>query len=224
MCSSILAFKPDIVCTEKGLSDLAQHYFVKHGVTAFRRLRKSDNNRIARACGATIVSRADELKEVRRPCVSVCEGGRTRADGGQSDVGTGCGVFEVRKIGDEFFAFFEKCKNPKACSILLRGAGKDVLNEVERNLQDAMSVARNILMDPRLLPGGGATEMALSVALQQKSQSIDGVSQYPYRGAPPPCPSPLAARCLTARQRSGRRWRSSRARWHRTAARTWCAW
>jgi T-complex protein 1 subunit gamma len=161
MCNSILAFKPDIVCTEKGLSDLAQHYFVKHGVTAFRRLRKTDNNRLARACGATIVSRPDELRE--------------------SDVGTGCGLFEVRKIGDEFFAFFEKCKNPKACSILLRGAGKDVLNEVERNLQDAMSVARNILMEPRLLPGGGATEMAIAVALQKKSQSIEGVAQYPYR-------------------------------------------
>jgi T-complex protein 1 subunit gamma len=161
MCGAILAFKPDIVCTEKGLSDLAQHYFVKHGVTAFRRLRKTDNNRLARACGATIVSRADELKE--------------------SDVGTGCGLFEVRKLGDEFFAFFEKCKAPKACSVLLRGAGKDVLNEVERNLQDAMSVARNILLEPRLLPGGGATEMALSVALQQKSQSIEGVAQYPYR-------------------------------------------
>lgn len=161
ICNHILQFKPDIVVTEKGLSDLAQHYFIKAGVTAFRRFRKTDNNRLARACGATIVNRPEELKE--------------------SDVGTGCGLFEVRKIGDEFFAFFEKCQNPKACSILLRGAGKDVLNEIDRNLQDAMSVARNILMDPRLLPGGGAAEMAVAVALQEKSQSIEGVEQYPYR-------------------------------------------
>ena len=33
----IVAFKPDIVITEKGVSDLAQHYFVKAGITAFRR-------------------------------------------------------------------------------------------------------------------------------------------------------------------------------------------
>jgi T-complex protein 1 subunit gamma len=38
-----------------------------------------------------------------------------------------------------------ECKNPKACSIVLRGASKDVLNEVERNLQDALGVARNVL-------------------------------------------------------------------------------
>jgi T-complex protein 1 subunit gamma len=81
MCAQIIAHKPDIVITEKGVSDLAQHYFLKANITAFRRLRKSDNNRVARACGATIVSRTDEIQE--------------------SDIGTGCGLFEVRKIGDE---------------------------------------------------------------------------------------------------------------------------
>lgn len=34
--------------------------------------------------------------------------------------------------------------------------------QVERNLQDAMQVARNVLIDPYLLPGGGAAEMALA--------------------------------------------------------------
>ena len=34
--------------------------------------------------------------------------------------------------------------------------------KVERNLQDAMNVARNVLKDPRLVPGGGACEMALA--------------------------------------------------------------
>ena len=48
----------------------------------------------------------------------------------ESDVGTECGLFEVRKIGDEYFAFLVECKNPKACTILLRGASKDILNEV----------------------------------------------------------------------------------------------
>jgi len=45
---------------------------------------------------------------------------------------------------------------------LLRGASKDILNEVERNLQDAMNVARNVMMDPMLVPGGGSAEMSLA--------------------------------------------------------------
>jgi len=161
LCNDIVKFKPDVVITEKGISDLAQHHFVKHNITALRRLRKTDNNRIARAIGATIVNRTDEIKE--------------------GDVGTGCGLFEIRKIGDEYYTFIDKCKNPKACTILLRGASKDVLNEVERNLQDAMSVARNVLLDPYLVPGGGATEMSIAHALTVKSKSIEGIAQWPYR-------------------------------------------
>jgi T-complex protein 1 subunit gamma len=31
MCTEIIAFKPDVVFTEKGVSDLAQHYLMKVG-------------------------------------------------------------------------------------------------------------------------------------------------------------------------------------------------
>ena len=48
------------------------------GITAVRRVRKSDNNRIARASGATIVNRTDELRE--------------------EDVGTQAGLFEIKKV------------------------------------------------------------------------------------------------------------------------------
>jgi len=54
---------------------------VQNNVTAIRRLRKSDNNRIALAVGATIVNRVEDLRE--------------------SDVGTRCGLFNIEKIGDE---------------------------------------------------------------------------------------------------------------------------
>ena len=87
LCMQILKFKPDLVITEKGLSEFAWHFLSNHGLTAIRRLRKTDNNRIAKACGAVIVNKADELQE--------------------SDVGTGAGLFELKKIGDEFFAFIE---------------------------------------------------------------------------------------------------------------------
>ena len=54
------------------------------------------------------MSRTDELKE--------------------EVVGTGAGLFEVQKIGDEYFSFVTECKSPKACTILLRGPSKDILN------------------------------------------------------------------------------------------------
>jgi T-complex protein 1 subunit gamma len=130
-------------------------------VTAIRRLRKTDNNRVARATGATIVNDVRTLQE--------------------SDVGTKCGLFEISKIGDEYFTFLTECTDPHACTILLRGPSKDILNEVERNLHDAMGVARNVVFHPRLCPGGGATEMAIAVGLERRGKGVEGVAQWPYR-------------------------------------------
>lgn len=69
-----------------------------------------------RACGARIASRTDELRE--------------------DDVGTGAGLFEVKKIGDEYFTFVTECKDPKACTILLRGASKEIL--AVRNIKQSI--------------------------------------------------------------------------------------
>ncbi|EJU02516.1 T-complex protein 1 [Dacryopinax primogenitus] len=161
MCEKILSFKPDLVITEKGCSDRAQQNFMRANVTALRRVRKMDNNRIARATGATIINRVEDLRD--------------------EDVGTKCGLFHIEKIGDEYFTFLTKCEKPKACTILLRGPSKDILNEIDRNLADAMSVARNVAFNPRLVPGGGATEMAISVELAKRSKTIEGVEGWPYR-------------------------------------------
>lgn len=82
LCDRILEHKPDLVFTEKGVSDLAQHYLMKANVTCIRRVRKSDNNRIARATGAQVVNRVEDLRD--------------------SDVGTKCGLFHIEKMGDEY--------------------------------------------------------------------------------------------------------------------------
>ncbi|CED83469.1 t-complex protein 1 [Phaffia rhodozyma] len=161
MCDKIVEFKPDLVFTEKGVSDLAQHYLLKANITAIRRVRKSDNNRIARAVGATIVNRVEDLREV--------------------DVGTQCGLFNVEKMGDEYFTFLTECTSPKACTILLRGPSKDILNEIDRNLADAMAVARNVVFNPLLSPGGGATEMAISVELMRRAKLMDGIEGEPVK-------------------------------------------
>lgn len=161
ICKDIIAVKPDLVITEKGVSDLAQHYLNKAGISAIRRVRKTDNNRIARAVGAKISNRTESLTE--------------------ADVGTGCGLFEVRKIGDEYFSYLVQCQNPKACTVVLRGGSKDVLSEIERNLDDAMGICRTLIKDPRVVPGGGAVEMELSKLLMEKAKLIEGVEQWPFK-------------------------------------------
>ena len=64
---------------------------------------------------------------------------------------------------------------------MLRGPSKDVLNEIDRNLADAMSVARNVVFNPTLVPGGGAVEMAISVGLHARARAVTGVEAGPFR-------------------------------------------
>ena len=63
----------------------------------------------------------------------------------------------------------------------LRGVSTAVLNEIERNLHDAMGVARNVLNNPKLVPGGGALEMELACRLNEMALKVEGVHQWPYK-------------------------------------------
>ncbi|KAI6234125.1 T-complex protein 1 subunit gamma [Aphelenchoides fujianensis] len=143
-----------------GISDMAQHFLVRAGITALRRLKKTDNNRLARVCGARIVNDTTDLRE--------------------EDVGTQADLYEIKKIGDEYFTFVTSEKTT-AVTVVLRGPSKDIINEVDRNIQDAVNCARNVLFNPKIVPGAGALEMALSHALNEKSKSIEGVLQWPYQ-------------------------------------------
>jgi len=160
-CDDIIKHKPDIVMTEKGVSDLAQHFLLKAGISVIRRIRKMDNNRVAKACGGVIVNRPEEITE--------------------SDIGTQCGLFKIRKIGEEYFTYLIECENPKACTVILRGGTKDVLNEIERNLHDAFAVAKNLITEPRQLAGGGATEMEVACRLMERAKKAEGIYALPMK-------------------------------------------
>jgi T-complex protein 1 subunit gamma len=80
----------------------------------------------------------------------------------------------------QVFHLANRMPSPKACTILLRGPSKDILNEIDRNLVDAMSAARNVMFNPMLAPGE-VREMAISVGLQEKLRTVVVVEGWPFR-------------------------------------------
>ncbi|CDW54140.1 Cpn60 TCP1 domain containing protein [Trichuris trichiura] len=161
MCDSIIELKPNLVFCEKGVSDLAQHFLVMKNISVIRRIKRTDSDRLAKVTGATIVHDPADLTE--------------------RDVGTKASEFYIEKIGDEYFTFVINDKDAKACTLLLRGPNKDILMEMDRNLQDALHVVRNVFLNPKVLPGGGAAEMALAQVIKEKANSIKGEQQFVYR-------------------------------------------
>ncbi len=156
MVDKVIATGANVVLSQKGIDDLAQHFFAKKGVLAVRRIKKSDIEKLSMATGATLVTRIE---------------GAEKSDLGQA------GVVEERKIGDDDFIFVEGCPNPKSVSIMIRGGSDLIVDEAERSIHDALCVVRNVIQDGLVVPGGGAPQIYLSKRLKDYANTLAGREQ-----------------------------------------------
>ena len=147
----------NVVVCQKGIDDLAQHYLAKAGIMAARRAKKSDMEKLAKATEAKIITNINDLTEV--------------------DLGA-AKLAEERKVADDRMVFIEGCKNPRAVSVLIRGGLERIVDEAERALHDAFCVVRNVIVDGRILAGGGAPE--IEAAKKLREASIGGREQLAY--------------------------------------------
>ena len=145
-----------VVICQKGIDDLAQHFMSRQGIMAIRRAKKSDMEALARATGGSIVSSIDSISS--------------------ADLGA-AGLVEVRKIGDDDMTFITNCSNPKSVSILVRGGTEHVIDEIERNLEDAIGVVSLVVEDGRMVTGGGAAEIELALKLRKFAPRVGGREQ-----------------------------------------------
>jgi thermosome len=156
MVDRIHKTKATVLICQKGIDDLAQHYLAKHGIMAIRRSKKSDMEALAKATGGRIVSNLDSISN--------------------DDIGF-AGLVQVRKIGDDDMTFVTDCKNPKAVSILVRGGSEHVIDEIDRNLADAIGVVSLVIEDGKIVTGGGAAEIELALKLRKFAPRIGGREQ-----------------------------------------------
>ncbi|MCJ2563234.1 MAG: thermosome subunit, partial [Candidatus Thermoplasmatota archaeon] len=146
----------NVLFCQKGIDDLVQHYLSKEGIYTVRRAKKSDMEKLAKATGATIVSKIDELR--------------------RGDLGSAGEVYE-KKIGDDEMTFVTGCRNPKAVSVLLRGGTEHVVDELDRSFEDAISVVGIAIEDGKMVTGGGSTATEIALALREYAASVGGREQ-----------------------------------------------
>jgi thermosome len=146
----------NVVFCQKGIDDIAQHYLAKAGILAIRRVKKSDMEKLARATGANVISSIDAI---------------TKEELGYA------GLVEERKISSEEMIFVEKCKNPKAVSLIVRGGTDHVVEELERAMIDAIRVVSAVIEDKKFVAGGGAPETELALRLREYAASVGGRAQ-----------------------------------------------
>jgi len=156
MVDKIAEVGANVVICQKGIDEVAQHFLAKKNILAVRRVKRSDLEKLERATGGKIVSSVRDLKP--------------------DDLGYAA-LVEERKIGNDKMVFIEGCKNPKAVTILVRGASDMVLDEIERSLKDALNVLRNVFKTPKICSGGGATELEIAMKLRDYATKVGGKEQ-----------------------------------------------
>lgn len=156
MVEKITSQNANVVLCQKGIDDLAQHFLSRKSVLAVRRVKKSDMEKLAKATGGKVVSNLNQI---------------TKDDLGFAE------FVEERKIGDDKMIFIEGCKNPHAVAILIRGGTKRIVEEAERSIHDALCVVQDVVQEPKILAGGGSSEMEVAKNLKDYAQTLPGREQ-----------------------------------------------
>jgi thermosome len=156
MVAAVTKSGANVVFCEKGIDDMALHFLAKADVFAVKSVSSSDMEKLARATGGKILSSVKDLVT--------------------SALGKAKKVEEV-KIGDDTLIYVRECKNPKAVTIVIRGASSHLLDEAERSLHDGLCVVRNAVEDAKIVAGGGAPEAELAKNLRKYAVKVGGREQ-----------------------------------------------
>ncbi|KAJ9630503.1 T-complex protein 1 subunit beta [Taxawa tesnikishii (nom. ined.)] len=85
-----------------------------------------------------------------------------------------CDVIEEIIIGEDSLIRFSGCAGGRACTVVLRGATEQLLDEAERSLHDALAVLSQTVANPKTTLGGGCAEMLMSRAVEQAATNVSG--------------------------------------------------
>ncbi|KAF2861145.1 T-complex protein 1 subunit beta [Piedraia hortae CBS 480.64] len=130
-----------------------EQLFADAGITSIEHADFDGVERLALVTGAEIASTFDHPEQVK--------------------LGH-CDLIEEVIIGEDTLIRFEGVAAGKACTIVLRGATEQLLDEAERSLHDALAVLSQTVANPRVTLGGGCAEMLMSKAVDNAAKQVAG--------------------------------------------------
>jgi len=145
-----------------GFDDEANHLLLQHNLPAVRWVGGPEIELIAIATGGRIVPRFEELSADKLGHAGIV---RELAFGTTKDK----------------MLVIEDCQNTRAVTILIRGSNKMIIDEAKRSIHDALCVVRSLVRDSRIVYGGGAAEIASSLAVAKEADQLSSLEQYAFR-------------------------------------------
>ncbi|GAA5989607.1 hypothetical protein JCM5350_003191 [Sporobolomyces pararoseus] len=152
----------NLVICQWGFDDEANHLLMQNDLPAVRWVGGPEIELIAIATNGRIVPRFEDL---------------TAAKLGKAGI--------VREVSfgttRDRMLVVEDCANSRAVTVFVRGSNKMIIDEAKRALHDALCVVRSLVRDNRVVYGGGAAEIACSIAVAKAADEIPSIEQYAMR-------------------------------------------
>ncbi|EGD76674.1 T-complex protein 1 subunit theta [Salpingoeca rosetta] len=167
-----------VIVTTGKVGDLGMHFCNRFELLVVKLNSKFDLKRLCRATGAT--------------ALPVLTGPSSQELGH-------CHSVSVQEIGDTTVTVFRQADiNSAVSTIIVRGATSNVMDDVERALDDGINAYKSLTKEQRFLPGGGATEIELARLITKFGDTCSGLEQYAiksYAEALEVVPATLAENC-----------------------------
>ena len=129
----------------------------KEGILALRRTKRRNMERLVLMCGGNNVNSFDDLSE--------------------KDLGYADSVYE-QTLGDEKYTFIEGVKNPKSCTILIKGSTDYEIAQIKDAIRDGLRAVKNVFDDKCVIPGAGSFEIACADNLREYAKTISDKSYF----------------------------------------------
>jgi T-complex protein 1 subunit theta len=147
-----------VVVAGGSISEIAMHFIEKYGLLAVKVPSKFELRRLCKAVNATAQVRV---------------GAPNPGELGYAD------VVAVQELSSRLVTVFRQEDDDSAvATIVLRGATMNLLDDMERAIDDAVNAARVLCKDGRLVPGAGAAEIELAHQLSRVAAASAGLEQY----------------------------------------------
>ncbi|KAA6401194.1 MAG: putative T-complex protein 1 subunit delta [Streblomastix strix] len=199
ICKKIKACGITVLLVQKSilrdaLDSMAKFYLAKLNVMVIEEVERDEVPFVCDALGCLPIASLEQLDQLANEIENEKKGVKQETDVGKKNkqrvLGKAKKVEEVTSSHSASYVKFtgvqleeiEKEKEsstngvvhtrPRPVCIICCGPNKLLLEEAERSLHDALCVARSLVKQPFLLPGGGACEIELAVRLEELARGV----------------------------------------------------